>query len=384
MRYNFKSVARDGAGNIVPSATVSVYLAGTTTAASIYTALAGGTAVNSVTSGTDGSFEFYIDDTDYAGTQRFKITIAKSNYASVTRDYLTIFDINSVLDTDGTLAADSDDLVATQKATKTYADAKVSADAYAASWSGDNTTAPSKNSVYNQMEALVLGVATVSDAAYSSDWNGVTTVSPSKNATYDQLEAMAAVYGALVSDTAYGASWNGVTDAAPSKNAVYDKTELLAPKANPIFTGTVTSSEQPYFFATLASTQSNVTGDSTAYNITGAIWTEVSDIGNCFSNGTFTAPATGRYLLSGQVELTHANCGVFEVYLITSNRTHTISSISNTLSSTYFGFLNVPFCRIVDMDAADTAYLQVKTNLESPAKYTDVTTGTKFYGYLLP
>jgi hypothetical protein len=384
MRYNFKSVARDGAGNIIPSATVSVYLAGTTTAASIYTALAGGTAVNSVTSGTDGSFEFYIDDTDYAGTQRFKITIAKSNYASVTRDYLTIFDINSVLDTDGTLAADSDDLVATQKATKTYADAKVSADAYDVSWSGVNTISPSQNAVYNQIESIVLGSATVSDTAYSSDWNGVTTVSPSKNATYDQLEAMAAVYGALVSDTAYGASWNGVTDAAPSKNAVYDKTELLAPKANPIFTGTVTSSEQPYFFATLASTQSNVTGDNTAYNITGAIWTEVSDIGNCFSNGTFTAPATGRYLLSGQVQLSNANCDSFDVYLITSNRTHTISSISNTLSSTNWGYLKVPFCRIVDMDAADTAYLQVQTNFASPAKYTDVTTGTIFYGYLLP
>lgn len=96
MRYNFKSVARDGAGNIVPSATVSVYLAGTTTAASVYATYTGGTAVNSVTTGTDGSFEFYVDDTDYAGTQRFKIVISKTGYSSITRDYISIFDLNAI------------------------------------------------------------------------------------------------------------------------------------------------------------------------------------------------------------------------------------------------------------------------------------------------
>jgi parallel beta-helix repeat protein len=95
MRYNFKSVARDGAGNIVPSATVSVYLAGTTTAASVYAAYTGGTAVNSVTSGTDGVYEFYVDDTDYAVGQRFKIYISKTGYSSITHDYMTIFDINA-------------------------------------------------------------------------------------------------------------------------------------------------------------------------------------------------------------------------------------------------------------------------------------------------
>jgi hypothetical protein len=104
------------------------------------------------------------------------------------------------------------------------------------------------------------------------------------------------VWAKDVSDTAYAASWDGVTDVAPSKNAVYDKVELLAPKDDPVFTGNVTASEQPYFYAYVSSKQDNVTGDDTAYNITGAIWTEVSDIGNCFSNGTFTAPVTGRYL----------------------------------------------------------------------------------------
>lgn len=60
--------------------------------------------------------------------------------------------------------------------------------------------------------------AVVSDAAYAAGWNGVTAIAPSKNAVYDKINAM-------ISDTAYAGSWNGVTDVAPSKNAVYDIVE---------------------------------------------------------------------------------------------------------------------------------------------------------------
>lgn len=96
-RFIFEGTTRDGAGNIIPSATVAVYLAGTTTAASVYTAVSGGTAVNSVTSdATDGTFLFYVDDSDYtAGSQRFKIVLSKSGYSSQTFDYLSIYDISS-------------------------------------------------------------------------------------------------------------------------------------------------------------------------------------------------------------------------------------------------------------------------------------------------
>jgi hypothetical protein len=54
----------------------------------------------------------------------------------------------------------------------------------------------------------------------------------------------------VVSDTAYGTSWDGVTDVAPSKNAVYDEMELRAPKANPTFSGLITTAGQIKFPAT--------------------------------------------------------------------------------------------------------------------------------------
>ena len=63
----------------------------------------------------------------------------------------------------------------------------------------------------------------------------------------------------------------------------------------------VTFSSQPSFSACITTNQANVTGDGTAVTLTGAIWTESGthlwDVGTCFSNGTFTAPVTGKYLL---------------------------------------------------------------------------------------
>ena len=95
-RYCKKGVARDGNGKIISSATVSIYLAGTTTAASIYTASSGGVAVNSVTSGTDGVFTAFFDDTDYYQSQLFKLVMSKTGYTSVTYDNVIVFPLGSL------------------------------------------------------------------------------------------------------------------------------------------------------------------------------------------------------------------------------------------------------------------------------------------------
>lgn len=93
MRCYFKGIVRDGSGNIIPSASVTVYLEGTTTAASIYTTLTSSTAVNSTTSGTDGTVEFYISRFDYDDDQEFKIVISKSGYTSITWDNIKVNNI---------------------------------------------------------------------------------------------------------------------------------------------------------------------------------------------------------------------------------------------------------------------------------------------------
>lgn len=86
MRYPFIGTTRNQSGAVVFGATISVYLAGTTTPADIYTAATGGSAVHSVVSSlTDGTFAFYVELTNTP----FDIVVTKSlsansSYAPVT------------------------------------------------------------------------------------------------------------------------------------------------------------------------------------------------------------------------------------------------------------------------------------------------------------
>jgi len=133
-RFKFQGTYKDGNGRVVGSSTtadstegtISVYLAGTTTAASVYAAESGGTAVNSVETDEYGHFYFWVDDTDYAVNQTFKIVLSHSNFESKTYDDVRI-------------------MVAT---------ASVSDTAYAASWDAVTTISPSKNTVYDKIETL--------------------------------------------------------------------------------------------------------------------------------------------------------------------------------------------------------------------------------------
>lgn len=93
MRCILTGIARDGNGNIVPSSTITPFLAGTATAVSIYTTLAGATAVNSVTAGDDGSFTFYVDRFDYDRDQCFDIQISKTGWTTWTWTNVDIRDV---------------------------------------------------------------------------------------------------------------------------------------------------------------------------------------------------------------------------------------------------------------------------------------------------
>ncbi len=145
---------------------------------------------------------------------------------------------------------------------------------------------------------------------------------------------------------------------------------------------------QPAFLAYLASTDSNVTGDGTGYTLgTNVAFTEVFDQGSNFNtNGTFTAPITGRYfffsaILTGDLGAANTSCRVLQP---TSNRTYG------------WGQLNVGAARDVnnqytfiggtmaDMDAADTCTLQI--NVSNGTKIVDIigsaAADTYFCGYL--
>mgnify|MGYP001571278784 CR=1 FL=1 len=82
----------DATGAVVANATVTVYKAGTTDLATIYTAVSGGSADadSAVTTSSKGFYSYYVDDTDYNYLQKFKEVISKTGYATTTYDNLTV------------------------------------------------------------------------------------------------------------------------------------------------------------------------------------------------------------------------------------------------------------------------------------------------------
>jgi hypothetical protein len=140
------------------------------------------------------------------------------------------------------------------------------------------------------------------------------------------------------------------------------------------------------FMAYVTSNQSNVTGDGTSYDITGAIWTEVFDTGSDFSNGTFTAPETGKYYLNFTVcTYGHSTLNMgHEMKMVTSNGTYVIESQGTSVKHSNTGQWSRSWSKVVDMDASDTA----KINLVSQQtnKFIAVIGGkedTNFSGALL-
>ncbi|MBW2091444.1 MAG: hypothetical protein JRI34_04875 [Deltaproteobacteria bacterium] len=125
--------------------------------------------------------------------------------------------------------------------------------------------------------------------------------------------------------------------------------------------GEMTNPSQPFFEAYTNVEQEDVTGDGTPYDLTGDFWIEVYDRGNNFSNGTFTAPVAGIYLLTG----------ILRIGGITSDHVNTVFSIV-TSNKHYLCYLNTYNCRYVsgdrlyfnmsfpaEMDANDTASLRI-------------------------
>ena len=124
--------------------------------------------------------------------------------------------------------------------------------------------------------------------------------------------------------------------------------------------GEMINASQPHFEAYLTATQSNVTGDGTIYPVLGAIWTESIDVGGNFSNGTFTAPVSGRYLFTCDYYLTGLGAGhtLMNVQLVTSNNTYYPHQLNPTGIMYGGSSLLNNWSIIAYMDVDDTAFIR--------------------------
>ncbi|KKL73155.1 hypothetical protein LCGC14_2077740 [marine sediment metagenome] len=145
-------------------------------------------------------------------------------------------------------------------------------------------------------------------------------------------------------------------------------------------TGAATNAAQPAFRVTNVIV-SNVTGDGTDYTIVFA--TEVFDQNADFDGvSTFTAPVTGRYLLTAVVGIGGITAATdsLQLSIVTSNDTYVNPRNQTNMTVTDYG---MAISMVADMDASDTATVHLNNTGEASAVH-DVGTGqAHFSGALL-
>ena len=109
--------------------------------------------------------------------------------------------------------------------------------AFGGSWDSDTTTAPSKNAVYDKINAMDSTIATNTSKISASgsvgthsdvNLSGISDGQVLKwNNSNSRFEPANDSGSASIDDTAYSSSWNGDASSAPSKNAVYDKISTM-------------------------------------------------------------------------------------------------------------------------------------------------------------
>lgn len=138
---------------------------------------------------------------------------------------------------------------------------------------------------------------------------------------------------------------------------------------------------QPAFLAYLGSQVNNVTGDGTFWQLgTTTALTEVFDQGGDFNtDGTFTAPVTGRYgLQAGLILIGGTAMTVYELDIATSNRTY--ANKLNLAAGAAVAQCSIPISCEADMDAGDTAIVQVSAT-DSGGKIDDAFGSSKLFSY---
>lgn len=127
--------------------------------------------------------------------------------------------------------------------------------------------------------------------------------------------------------------------------------------------GITRSAHQPAFLAYLPSNDANVTGDATAYTLGGTTaLTKVFDQNGDFNtNGTFTAPYTGRYLFNSTFRVATLGAGHTLGFVLLNATSRTARTADLNAAATRDSNNNIVFgsSTLIDMTAGDTCTTSV-------------------------
>lgn len=182
---------------------------------------------------------------------------------------------------------------------------------------------------------------------------------------YKQISPQVVAEGGTGAATLTGVLTGNGTSAFTA-SAVTDNTVVMGSTSNLLQDTTITvtdsgemvNASQPAFLGILASTQTNKTGAGAVYVLGTDALTEIFDQGGDFNtNGTFTAPVTGKYFLQALVAYTGATAvaHTYEIYIDASNRESAHKVDIPADSGLYFIGNSI----LMDMDASDTAVVNL-------------------------
>ena len=198
----------------------------------------------------------------------------------------------------------------------------------------------------------------------------------SSNPTIDITESTNTVVTQIRSASSYG-----LVRTVHSHPLIFQTAQNEAMKIDA--SGHITKPLQPAFLVP-GTTQDNIASGISTVSFGG---TERFDQNADFntSNYTFTAPVTGKYYFSVKVQLgnldnTHDYC---RTHLVTSNNTYYLEIISpDKIFSADVPYVSFQNSMLVDMDASDTAYVQINLNGGNGGQADLTVTQSYFSGFL--
>lgn len=256
----------------------------------------------------------------------------------------------------------------------------------------------------NLLESQILGTS-FSDSAlgiarYSNDSSGpILVLGKSRGATIGSIATVQTGDG-LANIWVYGADSAGMTNIAATiaidasgtiginrvPGQITIKTATNA-ASSPLATALIidnaqrmTLPNQPAFMAT-ASAQLNATGNNNLYTVVFA--NERFDRGANFNGtSTFTAPVTGLYALQASVQVSDITAATADSVVMTINTSNNNYTSTHTNTNTIGTVVARTMSIIADMDAGDTAYVQINV-IGMAGNTADIDTASYFSGMLV-
>ena len=124
-------------------------------------------------------------------------------------------------------------------------------------------------------------------------------------------------------------------------------------------TGIMLKTAQPAVLAYENATNTNITGAGTLADL--SFNTEIFDQGSNYSDPTFTAPVTGRYLFIANTKMEGITTAMTRagMWCVTSNRNWIWEGVSPTAVDDVYNNCAFSFSGIADLDASDTLKMQI-------------------------